>query len=68
MDNEIQIKDIKDQDKNEVLEATEEKSSEKTKSDEYQKVMKKRIERFKKAFKPTWLIREMDSQEDKKGK
>lgn len=68
MDNEIQIKDIKDQDKNEVLEGTEEKSSEKSKSGEYQKVMKERIERFKKAFRPTWLIRELDSQDDKKGK
>ncbi|UCC78398.1 MAG: hypothetical protein JSW64_08910 [Candidatus Zixiibacteriota bacterium] len=68
MDNEVQIKDINNQDKNGVLEETEEKLSEKTKSDEYQKVTKERIKRFKKAFKPTWLIRQLDSQDDKKGK
>lgn len=68
MDDQIQTKDTKNQDSKEIVEEIEGKKSPKPKSDAPQKVTKERIERFKRAFRPTWLIRQLDFQENKKGK
>jgi hypothetical protein len=68
LDNQIQIKNGKQKDMDGIIEKPEEESSESPESEELQKVTKERIERFKKAFRPTWLIKELDSINDKKGK
>ncbi len=68
MNDQIQTEDIKNHREKELVEEIAEKTPKKPESDELQKVAKERIERMKKAFKPTWLVRQLDSQDDKKGK
>ena len=68
MNNHIQTKVEKNQANGELVEKQEEQSSEKPKSDELQKITRERIERVKKAFKPTWLEKDLNSQDSKKGK
>jgi hypothetical protein len=66
--NNIQTKDTKNKDKKVVVEESEKKASEKPESEELQKVIKERIEKVKKAFRPTGLVVQLNSQESKKGK
>jgi hypothetical protein len=66
--NNIQTKDTKNKDKKVVVEESEKKASEKPESEELQKVIKERIEKVKKAFRPTGLAVQLNSQESKKGK
>jgi hypothetical protein len=68
LNNHVQTKNGKKQEKRELIEEQEKKLSEKPESDELQKVIRERIERVKKAFKPTWLEKDLNSQESKKGK
>jgi len=52
----------------ETIEQTKENEQEILKAKERQRITKKRIERVKKAFKSQWLIKQINSIDDKKGK
>lgn len=68
MSDQTQIKDAENQDQTQQLEKTEEKAPDEPKSVANQKVTKERIERMKKAFRPSWLIDQLNALDTKKGK
>lgn len=52
----------------EIIDQIEEKKEETLKTKERQRITHKRIEGLKKAFKSQWLIKQINSVDDKKGK
>jgi hypothetical protein len=64
-----QLKDKENQDQSQkVVENKAEQAPDEPKSVENQKVTRERLERMKKAFRPSWLIDQINSLESKKGK
>jgi hypothetical protein len=64
-----QLKDKEKQDQSqELVENKAEEAPDEPKSVDNQKVTKERLERMKRAFRPSWLIDQINSPESKKGK
>ena len=68
MDNEIQTEDKRKPDEKVSVEESLEKPLENPESGTQQTVTRERIERVKKAFRPTWLVRELNLHDNNKGK
>jgi len=66
VNDQIQTEKIKNDNEEELVEEMGEKTPKKPESDELQKIARERVERVKKAFRPRWTIRQIDSQDNKK--